>query len=190
MFTLGDMRNQETAPMGRLLLNAFNWFDASLLVSLKEQGWPALSHSQSMVMAYSSREGIRISELARRLSVSRQAAQKSVQELERLKLLRTDVDSTNASARIVVLTARGRANVAAALQIFSDLEKELSKRIGVSEIAGMRAVLERDWGAPLTVNDKRLTLSPRKGAKTRGTGEIRSQDPGQFPTRRMSAPKK
>lgn len=135
--------------MGRLLLEAFDWFDRSLLASLKEQGWPELSHSQSMVMAYVGNEGIRISELARRLGVSRQAAQKSVKELERLKLLRTAVDPTNSSAKTVVLTTRGKANVAAAMSAFSEIETRLARRIGDSELASMRTTLEKDWGAPI-----------------------------------------
>lgn len=135
--------------MGRLLLEAFNWFDQSLLASLKEQGWPELSHSQSMVMAYVGSEGIRISELARRLGVSRQAAQKSVKELERLKLLKTEIDPTNSSARNVRLTTQGKANVAAALNVFSEIEQQLSRRIGDSDLANMRRTLEKDWGAPI-----------------------------------------
>lgn len=151
------MNKHGTTPLGRLLLDAFNWFDAGLLGSLKEQGWPDLSHSQSMVMAYLGSDGIRISELARRLGVSRQAAQKSVKELERLKLVITEVDPTNSSAKTVVLTTQGRANVTAALNIFSEIEKQLSKRIGAPELASMRATLEKDWGEPINVNEKRIT---------------------------------
>lgn len=143
--------------MGRLLLDAFNWFDAGLLASLKEQGWPDLSHSQSMVMAYLGSDGIRISELARRLGVSRQAAQKSVKELERLKLVITEVDPTNSSAKTVVLTTQGKANVAAALNAFSEIEKQLSRRMGSSDLASMRRTLEKDWGAPIIVKKRRIT---------------------------------
>jgi len=145
------MKKLRTIPMGRLLLEAFNWFDESLLASLKEQGWPELSHSQSMVMAHLGKGGIRISELARRLGVSRQAAQKSVKELERLKLLKTEVDPTNSSAKTVVLTTQGKANVAAALNAFSEIEIQLSRRIGDSDLTSMRMTLEKDWGAPITV---------------------------------------
>lgn len=137
--------------MGRLLLDAFNWFDTGLLTSLKEQGWPDLSHSQSMVMAYLASDGIRISELARRLGVSRQAAQKSVKELERLKLVKTEIDPTNSSAKTVVLTDQGKANVTAALNTFSEIESQLSNRIGSAGLASMRKMLEKDWGAPVIV---------------------------------------
>lgn len=145
------MKKHETTPMGRLLLDAFNWFDAGLLASLKEQGWPDLSHSQSMVMAYLDNDGIRISELARRLGVSRQAAQKSVKELERVKLVKTETDPTNSSAKTVVLTTQGKANVTAALNAFSEIEIQLSRRIGSADLASMRKTLEKDWGVPVIV---------------------------------------
>jgi len=154
--------------MGRLLLDAFNWFDASLLASLKEQGWPDLSRSLSMVMAYLDSDGIRISELARRLGVSRQAAQKSVKELERLKLVKTEVDPTNSSAKTVVLTDQGKANVTAALDAFSEIEMQLSRRIGSADLASMRKTLEKDWGAPITVKKKRITNRSTERASPAG----------------------
>lgn len=157
--------------MGRLLLDAFNWLDTGLLASLKEQGWPDLSHSQSMVMAYLGSDGIRISELARRLGVSRQAAQKSVKELERLKLVKTEVDPTNSSAKTVVLTDQGKANVTAALNAFSEIEMQLSRRIGSADLASMRKTLEKNWGEPITVKKKRITN--RSTGRASPAGELK-----------------
>lgn len=37
--------------MGRLLREAFKWFDESLLAGLKGRRWPEIGHSESMVMA-------------------------------------------------------------------------------------------------------------------------------------------
>ena len=145
------MENSKHSPIGRLLLDAFKWFDESLLVSLKEQGWPEISHSQSVVMAYLDSDGIRISELARRLGISRQAAQKSVSELEIAKLVKTEIDPTNLSAKTVVLTTQGKAIVTAALATFSEIEQQLSERVGVPDVAKMRITLEKDWGAPIVV---------------------------------------
>ena len=82
------MKKYETPPVARSLLNAFNWFDISLLASMKEQGLEEISHSQSMMMAYLNDSGIRISELAKHLHISRQAAQKRVVELEKIGFVR------------------------------------------------------------------------------------------------------
>jgi len=150
-FTLTHMSTSRATPLGRLLLDAFKWFDESLLASLSEQGWPEISRPQSMAMAYLDDEGTRISELARRLGVSRQAAQKSVKELEEAKLVRTAIDPTNSSAKTVVLTLQGKAIVAAALNAFAKIEVQLSRRLGSSDVAGLRRTLARDWGPPVVV---------------------------------------
>ena len=102
-------------------------------------------------MAYLDSDGIRISELARRLGISRQAAQKSVSELEIAKLVKTEIDPTNLSAKTVVLTTQGKAIVTAALATFSEIEQQLSERVGVPDVAKMRITLEKDWGAPIVV---------------------------------------
>lgn len=148
------MRKNGSPPIARLLLNAFNWFDMSLLASMKNQGLVEISHSQSMVMAHLTDSGIRISELAKCLRISRQAAQKRVVELEKLGFVYTDTDPTNLSAKIVTLTPKGRDNIKAALKIFATLEKELSKRIGVDDFECMKKVIEKDWGSPIALKKK------------------------------------
>lgn len=145
--------------MGALLLEAFNWFDRSLLISLTRMGWPKLSHSQSLVMAYvtNDRAGIRISELARRLGISRQATHKGVRELERLRFVTITPDPTNSIARIVRLTERGELIVTDAIRVFGKIEAELCHRIGKDSLASMRSALEKDWGIPIRVAAGRVT---------------------------------
>lgn len=151
------MKDLTPLPMGQLLLLAFRWFDDSLLSTLKENGWPELSHSQSLVMAHLLRDPIRISELARRIGVSRQACQKSVRELERVGLVVTCVDPSNASAKLVALTESGKSNIEAAVNAFAEIETALSERIGQSAVSRMRKALQADWGEPIVVKTQRIT---------------------------------
>jgi DNA-binding MarR family transcriptional regulator len=153
-FTLIAMKKSKSAPLGLLLLEAFRWFDDSLLASFKELGWQEISPAQSLVLTYLAADGIRISELARRLGVSRQAAQKSVTELEQANMVLTEVDPSNSSAKIVSLTKLGQTNVAAALEAFAQIEQKLSKRIGDSKVAKIRKTLELDWGDSVVVKQK------------------------------------
>lgn len=148
------MKKSKSAPLGLLLLEAFRWFNESLLANLHEQGWQEISPAQSLVMTYLGAGGIRISDLARRLGVSRQAAQKSVSELEGAKLVATDVDPSNSSAKIVTLTALGETNVAVVLDVYSQVEQKLSKRLGTSKLAKMRKTLELDWAEPVVLKQK------------------------------------
>lgn len=140
------------SSMPRLLLSAFRWFDEALRSSLAAQGCPSLTHAQSLVMSCLVSDGIRISELARRLEMTRQGAQKAVVALEALGLVHTETDHTNSSAKIVCLTEMGLQNIETAQRIFSDLEKELSTRIGAAHARALRDALERDWSEPPTLS--------------------------------------
>lgn len=135
-------------PLGKLLLNAFHWFDESLRLSLQSQGWGKLTQSQSLVMAQITDTGLRISELARRVGISRQAAQKRIAELEAAGLVSTATDPDNASAKIVILTDQGRKNIDAALHCFAQIESALKERIGHQKVTDLRRILEKDWGEP------------------------------------------
>jgi len=139
------------APLGQLLLQAFRWFDESLRLSLVARGWPGHTHAQSLVFAHIDRQGVRISELARRVGVSRQAMHRTVGELVALGVMELAPDPTNRSARLVMLTEQGKSNIEAALAVFADLEAGLSDRLGQENAASLRATLEADWGTPQTV---------------------------------------
>lgn len=140
-----------TAPLGRLLLEAFTWFDDSLRASLSDAGWPPLTPAQSLVMAHIDPSGTRSAEIARRVGVSRQAVHRTVSELADMGLVRLDPDPSNASASLVLLTTRGEANVKAALATFALLEDELASRIGRRAVASLRQALERPRSEPVVV---------------------------------------
>ncbi|KAJ54700.1 hypothetical protein ACMU_16425 [Actibacterium mucosum KCTC 23349] len=138
--------------LARLLLSAFTWFDTALRASLAARGLPELTHAQSLLMAHLQADGIRISELARRVGTTRQAAQKSVAALERAGLVETAPDPTNASARIARLTPAGLRNITAAAEVFAALELRLADRIGAEAAKQLRAALQADWGAPNAID--------------------------------------
>lgn len=134
--------------MPRLLLSAFRWFDDALRQSFEAQDLPLLTHSQSLLMSLVTTEGIRISELARRLDMTRQGAQKAVAGLEAVQLVQTTIDPRNSSAKIVRLTETGVQNIAIAQKIFVELEQELATRIGAENVSTLRKTLARDWSNP------------------------------------------
>jgi len=140
---------ERARPLAALLLEGFRWFDRGLLAQLEQEGWPDLRAVHSLLFAHLDLEsGTRTSELARRMGVSRQAAHQTVGELRAMGLVELRDDPTNASARLVTLTDRGRENVAAARRAFEALEAELGARLGQRAATELRDVLERDWGAP------------------------------------------
>lgn len=121
-------------------------------IPLRRQGLPSLTHSQSLLMSLVTTDGIRISELARRLDMTRQGAQKSVVGLEAVELVQMTVDPRNSSAKIVRLTETGVQNIAIAQKIFIELEQELASRIGEENVSTLRKTLARDWSNPPVIS--------------------------------------
>ena len=147
---MNKYQKNQSAPLGQLLLQAFRWFDKSLLATLIARGGPEISQSQSMIFAYLELDkGTRASELARRIGVTRQAVHKTINELRALGLLELAPDPMNRSAKLVTLTPAGRENVFVALVAFVDIEAHLADRLGVETVTALRQALEKDWGKPI-----------------------------------------
>jgi len=132
--------------LARLLLEGFRWFDDALRSRLADQGLAELTTAESMVFPYLDAEGTRPADLARRLGITRQSAQTLVRGLERKGLVGLFDDPDDRRAKKIRLTAAGRQSVPLALEVFAQLERELSKRIGIRNVAQLRNALEADWG--------------------------------------------
>ena len=134
-------------PIGQLLLQKFRWTDASLMAGLEARGWPRQTRAQSLIFAnLDIVKGTRSAELARRIGISRQAIHQTIRELEALGFVEFADDPDNRSAKLVTLTPKGQHIVADALEVFEDIELQLTERIGVSTAKQLRAALEKDWG--------------------------------------------
>jgi DNA-binding MarR family transcriptional regulator len=84
---------------------------------------------------------VTISTLAERMSVTQQAASKSVADLEKRGYLAREPDPADARARSVVLTERGQAVIAAARRHRAALESELRQALGADRVEAARLLL-------------------------------------------------
>ena len=82
-----------------------------------------------------------IGALAERLGVTQQAASKSVADLERRGYVERTPDPDDARARLVGLTERGRAVIAAAREQRAALGTELAERLGERRVEAARRLL-------------------------------------------------
>lgn len=102
------------------------------------------------------RDGIRITDLARRLEVSKQAIQPLIAELEEAGVVSVRVDQTDARALRVHLTEAGAAAFAAGNGILAAIERELEDVVGSVRLERLR----RDLGALLMVLTRRSEARP------------------------------
>ncbi len=127
----------------RLLLEAHRAMTADLAAELEERGWPDLRASQAtLVINVDRRTGTRLTELARRVGVTKQATMIVVDELELRGLVRRTPDPEDGRAKVVKLTARGRTCAAECRRAMAAVQARARRALGGRRHDGLREALE------------------------------------------------
>ncbi|CAL9342836.1 MarR family winged helix-turn-helix transcriptional regulator [Streptomyces sp. NPDC057340] len=130
----------------QLLGDARRWFDEALLAALREAGASQVSLTQLGLFSVLDEDGTTVSELARRMGVTRQTAHQAVHGLVQLGLLEQAPDPASARRRLIRRTPEGRRAHQQADRVLHRLEQTLAERIGRDAVAALRAALEAPWG--------------------------------------------
>ncbi|MFG2793751.1 MarR family winged helix-turn-helix transcriptional regulator [Streptomyces sp. NPDC048419] len=131
-----------------LLGDARRWFDDALLAALTAQEAQPVSSTHLQLFSVLDDDGTTVSELARRMAVTRQTAHQAVHTLVAAGLLEQVPHPTSQRQRLIRRTAEGRKAHTRAEEILTDLEHTLAERIGAETVAQLRSVLEQPWGRP------------------------------------------
>lgn len=100
-----------------------------------------LRAAHTALFPHVSLEGTRLTELAARLGVSKQAVGQLVDELEAMGVLERVPDPTDGRARLVRWSAKGRRAMLHGLSVLRDLERELEASIGARRMDELRRAL-------------------------------------------------
>jgi DNA-binding MarR family transcriptional regulator len=130
------------APIGRLLGLLLRTVSDELLARLDSAGFTDLRPAHNAVFAHVPAEGIRLTDLAARAGMTKQAMSELVVDLERLGYLRRRPDPTDRRALLIEFTDDGWRSVRTALQTFAEIEAELAERVGERRIRELRRTLE------------------------------------------------
>ncbi|WP_336317773.1 MarR family winged helix-turn-helix transcriptional regulator [Streptomyces lavendofoliae] len=136
----------------QLLIEARRWFDEALRESMRAAGEEPVTAAQGAVFATLDDGGTTISELARRVGVTRQTAHQAVHGLIAMGLLEQIPDPASARNRLIRTTAEGARVHRRALATLEVLEDRLAARIGQDAVTGLRAALTAPWGDPPLVD--------------------------------------
>ncbi|QQC89526.1 MarR family winged helix-turn-helix transcriptional regulator [Streptomyces alfalfae] len=132
----------------QLLGDARRWFDEGLLAAMEAGGSAPVSPTQAQLFAVLDDEGTTVSELARRMAVTRQTAHQAVHGLVAAGLLEQVPDTASARQRLIRRTPAGRSAHHTAHDVLARLEERLAERIGKDLADALRAALEAPWGPP------------------------------------------
>jgi DNA-binding MarR family transcriptional regulator len=129
--------------LARLLLAAHRTLSVDLADELDERGWPDIRASQAaLVLNVDRRSGTRLTELARRAGVTKQAMMIVVDELEVRGLVRRTPDPDDGRAKVVRLTARGRTFAAECRRAVAAVEARAKRNLGGRRYDGLRETLD------------------------------------------------
>jgi DNA-binding MarR family transcriptional regulator len=129
----------------RLLLGFRSLID-QLHVELARQGHPDARPMHGFVFQAIGPDGTTAAELGRRLGVSKQAAGKTIDSLERLGYVRREPDRRDQRQKIVVLTEHGIDALVRAAAIFDDLRARWAEILGRDRLAALEEDLRAVTG--------------------------------------------
>ncbi|MEU5002268.1 MarR family winged helix-turn-helix transcriptional regulator [Streptomyces sp. NPDC021622] len=132
----------------QLLGDARRWFEEGLLAALEADGTTPVSPTQAQLFAVLDDQGTTVSELARRMGVTRQTAHQAVHGLVAAGLLEQVPDPASARQRLIRRTREGEHAHRQAGLILERLEEQLAERIGRETVDTLRTTLEAPWGQP------------------------------------------
>lgn len=133
--------NDEFFGVGRLLLRSAREFSSQICDELRARDHPDLKAGHALLVANLDEVGTRISTLAERAEVSKQAMGQMVRELEALGYISRAPDLSDARAILVVPTVKGRQLLQDVMNLALAIEKRHVEKIGHDELKQLRSIL-------------------------------------------------
>ncbi|TMK83007.1 MAG: winged helix DNA-binding protein [Actinobacteria bacterium] len=123
------------------LLGAFRSIDQEVQRALRDRGILDIRPSQGTTLLLVDRAGTRLTELAQRAGMTKQAMMEIVDELQELGCVRRVPDPGDARAKIVRLTAKGLRHRAGTRKAVQTVEARMRRWLGDRRYDVLRAML-------------------------------------------------
>jgi len=141
--TPADLRRLQARSLGFVLIRCGQLFnDRGLAQVNTEVGRPMLREAHTRLIPHlQTPDGIRVTTLAQKLRVTKQAVQQLVADMVELGVVRIAPDPDDARARRVVLTALGLAAMMDGTNKLLDIERTVAARLGKRETKQLHELL-------------------------------------------------
>jgi DNA-binding MarR family transcriptional regulator len=154
---------ERVAPLLRLLGLASQRLSEQMLSVQHAAGFADIRPAHGAVFGNVPPEGIRLSDLARRAGMTKQAMAQLVSDLERLGYLVRRPDPTDGRSVLIEFSDRGWASVHLGLDTFDDMEAAIAQDLGPRRFADLRRMLERlVEGAPPELGVRSVGSPPKR----------------------------
>ena len=135
------MARSRGADLALLLLGGFHSMVDEVVIGLEDRGHPGVRASHEFALRAIDTGADTASELGRRLSVSKQAAAKTIAALEGLGYVSREADTGDGRRKRVRVTARGHEMVAIGAALFEAVRERWAAQIGVEQLEALEAHL-------------------------------------------------
>lgn len=132
--------------VGHFLLRAARLWNEEAIARIRAGGFPSARLSHTQVMPHLDLEGTRLTELARRMDVTKQAAQELINELEQLGVVERVPDPSDGRAKLIRFSERGRRGLLQGLDVLAAIEGELRSELGDRTLGELSAALAKALG--------------------------------------------
>lgn len=139
--TLDELNTKRRRMIGRLFLRASQIFQDTAVRRIQERGHTSYRLGDNQVLVHLELEGNRITELAERAGVTKQAISKVVVDLEKRGVVERTQDPKDGRAKIVRLTPSGQAMMMDAFEVVFALDAELAEIVGPERMDQVRDIL-------------------------------------------------
>jgi DNA-binding MarR family transcriptional regulator len=178
---IAGLERAKRASLGQLLIKCARLFNERAIGRLSElTAYPPLRPAHTNLIPHIDFAGTRVVELARKLGISKQAVSQTVAELEQLGVLETVADSSDARAKLVRFTTKGKSAIAQGLEVLREVENEVGPRVGARHmlalheaLLALEAVLMVDSLTPPQASSghgENATTTPARDIKRRSAG--------------------
>jgi len=130
-------------PLGSLLSAAGQRLSAELDTALREAGFTDLRAAHAPVFMATDADGTRVTDLAQRSAMSKQAMGELIRYLAEHGYLVVTADPADGRAKRVALTDRGWAAVDLGERVISEYDRWLEAAVGADQVAQLRETLYR-----------------------------------------------
>jgi DNA-binding MarR family transcriptional regulator len=134
-----------TSNLKALLQEKIWLLDNRLQQKRLASSYKALTDAEARILAVLRGEELTISEIARRLGVSRQAVHKIISNLIKRKLLKLEQIEGSSRDKRIIFTQAGEEMKKEAAKTLQELEKEVEIAIGSRNFQLLKSLLRKEW---------------------------------------------
>ena len=136
-------QTREQLNLAQLLRIPFQALVSELHKQLAAQGYPDIPATHTIVFALVDKQGIRLSELAKRAQLTKQLVNYLVTAVEEQGYVERVPDPRDGRAKIVRLTERGQQAALVGSEIIEGIEHAWAASLGTEDMEELRILLER-----------------------------------------------